>query len=154
MPVQIIVLPTREGYAEIHKSGLPPVSNLVNRCRVFWKDFNSREDWNFPESSPEELQNSFGVPWSFVDRGEYIRAEWMWLRKPKLILGDDGLGYALLVFVALLLLLIPHIGILLTMICCFIMLGAIARDIVRSIRWRREYEVSITRIMRSHRHLK
>jgi hypothetical protein len=25
---------------------------------------------------------------------------------------------------------------------------------VRSIRWRREYEVSITRIMRGHRHLR
>ena len=78
----------------------------------------------------------------------------MWSRKPKLILGDGGLGYALLVFVALLLMLIPHFGILLTIAWCFTMLGAIARDIGRSIRWRREYEVSITRIMRSHRHLR
>lgn len=130
------------------------MSGLVNRWRDFWKDFNCREEWRFPELPPVQLQQSLDVPWSFIDRGEYVRAEWMWSRKPKLILGEGGLGYALLVFVALLLLLIPHVGVLLTIAWCFTMLGAIARDLVRSIRWRREYEVSITRIMRSHRHLR
>ena len=127
---------------------------LVNRWRVFWKDFNSDEHWRFPELSPVQLQKSLDVPWTFIDRGEYVRAEWIWSRKPKLILGEGGLGYAILVFVALLLLLIPKVGVFLTVAWCFSMLGAIARDVVRSIRWRRDYEVSITRIMRSHRHLR
>ena len=127
---------------------------LVNRWRVFWQDFNCKEDWKFPELPPVQLQNSFGASWMFVDRGEYIRAEWMWSRKPKLTLGDGGVGYALLVFVALLLLFVPNIGIVLTIAWCFTMIGIIARDTVHSIRWRREYEVSITRIMRSHRHLR
>ena len=127
---------------------------FVNRWRIFWKDFNCKEDWKFPELPPVQLQQSLDVAWSIVNRGEYIRAEWMWSRKPKLILGEGGLGYAILVFVALLLLLIPHVGVLLTIAWCFTMLGAIARDIVHSIRWRRDYEVSITRIMRRHRHLR
>jgi len=127
---------------------------LVNRWGVFWQDFNCKEDWKFPELPPVQLQNSLGASWSFVDRGEYIRAEWMWSRKPKLILGDGGVGYALLVFVALLLLFVPNIGIVLTIVWCFTMIGIIARDTVHSVRWRREYEVSITRIMRSHRHLR
>ncbi|HEX6565662.1 MAG TPA: hypothetical protein VF020_15335 [Chthoniobacterales bacterium] len=127
---------------------------LVNRWWVFWKDFNYEEEWKFPELPPVQLQNSFGVPWSLIDRGEYVRAEWMWTRKPKLILGEGGLGYALLIFVALLLLLIPHVGVVLTIAWCFTMLSAIARDVVRSIRWRRDYEVSIARTMRSHRHLR
>lgn len=101
-----------------------------------------------------QLQQCFGVPWSLVDRSEYVRAEWMWSRKPRLILGEGVLGYALVIFAALLLLLIPHIGVLLTIFWCIMLLGAIARDIVRSIRWRREYEVSITRVMRSYRNLK
>lgn len=129
------------------------MSGLVKRWRVFWTDFNCNEDWRFPELPPVQLQKTLDVPWSFVDRNEYVRAEWMWSRKPRLILGEGGLGYAILVLVALLLLLIPHVGILFTTAWCFTMLGAIARDIVRSIRWRREYEVSITRIMRSQRHL-
>jgi hypothetical protein len=130
------------------------VRGLVNRWRVFWNDFNADEYWKFPELSPVQLQKSLDVPWSFIDRGEYVRAEWMWSRKPKLILGEGGLGYAILVFVALLLLLVPKIGVFLTTAWCITMLGAIARDVVRSIRWRREYEVSITRIMRSQRHLR
>ena len=127
---------------------------LVNRWRVFWKDFNCGEHWRFPELSPVQLQKSLEVPWPFIDRGEYVRANWMWSRKPKLILGEGGLGYAILVFVALLLLLVPQIGVFLTTAWCITMLGAIARDVVRSIRWRREYEVSITRIVRSQRHLR
>ena len=130
------------------------MTGLVNRWRVFWKDFNCKEDWRFPESPPVELQKSLDVPWSFVDRGEYVRAEWMWSRKPKLILGESGLGYAILILAALLLLLIPHVGVLLAIAWCFTALSAIARDIVCSIRWRREYEVSINRIMRSDRHLR
>ena len=127
---------------------------LVNRWRVFWNDFNSDEHWKFPELSPVQLQKSLDVPWSFIDRGEYVRAEWMWSRKPKLILGEGGLGYAILIFVALLLLLIPKVGVFLTVAWCVTMLGAISRDVVRSIRWRREYEVSITRIMRGQQHLR
>jgi len=130
------------------------VRGLVNRWRVFWNDFNSDEHWKFPELSPVQLQKSLDVPWSFIDRGEYVRAEWMWSRKPKLILGEGGLGYAILIFVALLLLLIPKVGVFLTVGWCVTMLGAISRDVVRSIRWRREYEVSITRIMRGQQHLR
>ena len=126
---------------------------LVNRWRVFWKDFNSDEQWQFQELSPVQLQKCLDVPWSSIDRGEYVRAEWMWSRKPKLMLGEGGLGYAIMVFVALLLLLVPQVGVFLTAAWCFAMLGAIAQDVVRSIRWRRDYEVSISRIMRSHWHL-
>jgi len=130
------------------------VNGLLNRWRLFWKDFNSAEDWKFQELPPVQLQKSLEFSWSHIDRAEYIRADWMWSRKPRLILGESGLEYLLLVFVALLFLLIPHIGVLITIAWCFTMAGAIARDVVRSIRWRREYEVSITRIMRSYRHLK
>ena len=125
---------------------------LVNRWRVFWKDFNCVEHWRFPELSPVQLQQSLDI--HCIDRGEYARVEWMWSRKPKLILGEGGLGYAILIFVALLLLLIPQVGVFLTTAWCITMLGAIARDVVRSIRWRRDYEVSITRIMRGQQHLR
>jgi hypothetical protein len=130
------------------------VRGLVNRWRVFWRDFNSDEHWKFPELSPVRLQKSLDVAWPFIDSGEYVRAEWMWSRKPKLILGEGDLGYAILVFVALLLLLIPKVGVFVTAAWCITMLGAISRDVVRSIRWRRDYEVSLTRVMRSHRHLR
>jgi hypothetical protein len=130
------------------------VHRLVDSWIAFWKDFNSQNEWRFPELPPVQLQKAFGVPWIFVDRGEFHRAEWMWARKPKLVLGEGVFGYAAIVLVALLLLLVPRIGVVLTIVWCFGMVGVIARDVVRTIRWRREYEISITRIRRSYRHLK
>jgi hypothetical protein len=70
----------------------------------------------------------------------------MWARKPKSILGEGG--YPLLWLVALVLLLVPHFRILLTSAWCFPVFGTIARDMVRSRRWRRDYEVSVIRILR------
>jgi hypothetical protein len=122
------------------------VSKLGNRWRVFWKDFNSKEDWKFPELPPIQLQMSVGVQRVPIDRSELLRAEWMWARKPKPILGEGG--YPLLWLVALVLLLVPHVGILLTIAWSFPVFGSIARDIVRSRRWRRDYEVSVIRILR------
>ena len=135
-----------------HKSGGKTVSNseFVNRWRDFWRDFNSKDIWRFPELPPD-LQKSLDLHPARIDRSELIRAEWMWARKPRSILGES---YPLLVFVALLLLLIPHFGILFTTTWCCAMLFGIARDVVHAVRWRREYEVSITRIMRGSRNLK
>jgi hypothetical protein len=152
--VASIAIPTQDVSLSIDKSGGYTVRQLLNRWRGFWKDFNSKEDWRFPELPPVQLQKSFDGLWTRVDRGELLRAEWMWYRKPKLVLGEGGFAYALLVFVALLLLLIPQAGPPLAIIWCSAMLSAIAREVVRSTRWRREYEVSITRIMRSFRNLK
>src|SRR5260370_42360292 len=134
--------------------GAKKLSRLVNHWQIFWRDFNSKENSKFLELPLVQLQKYFDVPWSHVNRGELLRAKWMWSRKPKLVLGEGGFGFALLVFVALLLLLIPHTGGLLTICWCFAMLGFIARDVVRSIRWRRDYEVSIIRIVRNNKNLK
>jgi hypothetical protein len=130
------------------------VLRLINRWRAFWKDLNGETVWKFPEVCPEELLNSFEFVCSVVNLGEWVRAKWMWSRKPRPTLGEGGLVYALFVFVAVLLLLVPHVGPVLTISWCVAMLGVIARDIVRSIRWRREYEVSINRIVRGYRNFK
>ena len=118
---------------------------LVNRWRVFWKDFNSKEDWKFPELPPIQLQMSL-IQRVSIDRSELLRAEWMWARKPKPILGEGG--YPLLLLAALVLLLVPNVGILLTIAWSFPVFGGIARDIVRSRRWRSDYEITVIRILR------
>jgi hypothetical protein len=132
------------------------MSNLkvANRCLVFWQEFNSRPNWRYPQLPPTQLQRSLDLRWAHRNRGELIRAEWMWTRRPKSVLAETSFGYPLLVFVALLLLLIPHVGILFTITWCAAMFTAIARATVRLVRWRREYEVSITRVVRSNRNFK
>jgi hypothetical protein len=89
-----------------------------------------------------------------VDYAEFKRVEWMWRRKPRSFLGERVSGYVLLVFVASILLLIPHLGIPLAAVWCLAMVVAIANDTVRLARWRRDYESGMVRVIRSRRKAK
>jgi hypothetical protein len=122
---------------------------LLNRFHDFWRDFNTVNRWRFPELSPYSLQKWLELDLRRVDCAEFKRVEWMWNRKPRQFLGQGVSGYILLIFVASLLLLIPHLGILLAAAWCLAMVVAIANDTVRLARWRREYESGMVRVIRS-----
>ena len=124
---------------------------LLNRLHDFWRAFNTINRWKFPELSPASLQKWLDFNLGQVDYAEFARAEWMWGRKPRSLLGKDMSGYILLVFVGLLLFLFPCFGILLTAAWFLAMFVVIAHDTVRVTRWRREYEVSFVRVIRSRR---
>jgi hypothetical protein len=121
---------------------------LLNRFHDFWSDFNAVNCWRFPELPPADLLDSLKLGLSGVDHAELVRAEWMWTRKPKSLLGDGLAAYLLLVIIGLLLLLIPIAGLMLSPLWCFAMAFVIAKDSVRLTRWRREYESSIGRMTR------
>jgi hypothetical protein len=127
---------------------------LPNRFRNFWRDFNVVHRWKFPELPPCDLLRSLHCDLSDVDYAEFVRAQWMWTRKPKSFLGDGLSGYLTLVFIGLLILLIPYAGIMLALVWCFVMLLVVAKDVVRLVRWRHEYESSIGRVGRSRRKAK
>jgi len=55
----------------------------------------------------------------------------------------------LVVFIGVLLLFIPEIGVPLDFGCLFLFYAAIALDTVRLVRWRRQYETSISRLFQS-----
>jgi hypothetical protein len=124
---------------------------LLNRLHDFWRDFNTVNTWKFPELSPSSLQKWLDFELACVNYAEFARAEWMWSRKPRLLLGKGMSGYSLLVFLGLLLFLFPCFGILLAAVWFLAMFVVIAHDAVRVTRWRREYEVSIVRVIRSSR---
>ena len=83
-----------------------------------------------------------------------MRAEWMWRRRPKLVLGESVLGYCLVLTVGALLPLVHQIGLLLDLIWLFISSLLIASDTVRAMRWRRDYEASLWRLIRHTRRRK
>jgi hypothetical protein len=111
----------------------------------FWRDFNRENEWRFPEVAPAQLQELLGCP--IVDSAERLRAEWMWQRKPRLILGEGVIGYSVVVGIAVALLFVPRIGILLDLIWLVINSVLIASDTVRSNRWRRDYEAALERLI-------
>lgn len=127
---------------------------LLNRFNDFWRDFNAVNQWKFPELSPISLQKRLDLDMGRIDYAEFQRVEWMWNRKPRPLLGEGVSGYLLLVFVALVLLFIPHLGVLFAAAWCLVMFGAIANDTVRLARWRREYESGMVRVIRSSRKAK
>ena len=137
-----------------------PIPRLVSRAgrkvdkvwSKFWKDFNSESHWLFPDVSPSQLQELLGCP--TLDHSERVRAEWMWRRRPKLVLGESVLGYCLVLTVGVLLPLVHQIGLFLDVIWLFISSLLIASDTVRAVRWRRDYEASLWRLIRHRRRRK
>jgi hypothetical protein len=115
------------------------------------EDFNAENRWRFAGLAPSDLLRSLHCDLSDVDHAEFVRAKWMWTRKPKSFLEDCLFGSAVLVFIGVFLLLIPHVGIILAFVCSFATLLMVAKDAVRSGRWRHEYESSIGRAIRSRR---
>jgi hypothetical protein len=112
---------------------------------------NALKRWRFPKLPPCDLLRSLHCDTGNVDYAEFVRAKWMWTRKPKSPPGD---GLSILVFIGLVLLLVPYVGIMLALVWCFAMLLVVAKDAVRLARWRYEYESSIARVVRNRRKAK
>jgi hypothetical protein len=115
----------------------------------FWKDFNSANDWRFRDAGPSQIQELISDP--IVDQSERERADWMWRRRPKLVLGEGFLGYCLVLTVGVSLPLIHGYGLFLDVVWLFISFLRFTSDTVRAVRWRRDYEASLQRLIRSVR---
>ena len=122
---------------------------LSHRFRDFWRDFNTENRWRFPELPPSDILRSLDSEISDVDHDEFVRAQWMWERRPGSIFGKTLLGYLIAILIGFVLLLIPDVGILVA--CSWLpgMFLVIAQDVVHLVRWRRQYESSIARVIRS-----
>jgi hypothetical protein len=141
-------------FGRSNQRGTMSCPRLISRFHNFWRDFNAVNCWRFPELPPAYLLQSLNIDSGGVDHSEFIRAKWMWARKPKSLLGDGMSAYLLLIFLGLVLLLIPFAGIVLAPVWWLSMLLVIAKDTVRLARWRREYESSMCRVTRRCRKTK
>jgi|ERR1700716_938303 hypothetical protein len=115
----------------------------------FWKDFNSANHWRFRDAAPSQIQELISEP--IVDQSERERADWMWRRRPKWVLGEGFLGYCLVLTVGVSLPLIHGYGLFLDVVWLFISFLRFTSDTVRAVRWRRDYEASLQRLIRSVR---
>lgn len=115
----------------------------------FWTDFQTEHQWRFPEIPPWQIHRYLGYP--LVHPAESLRAEWLWLRRPREIVGRGAFGYVLVLVISVLLLLVWPIGILMEAAWLSSCIMLIASDIVRNVRWRRDYEASLCRLIRTMR---
>jgi hypothetical protein len=114
-------------------------------------DFNAINRWRLAELAPSDLLRSIHCNLSEVDEAELVRTKWMWTRKPKSFLQDGLSGYLALAFLGVVLLFLPHVGMMLALLCSFAMLIGVAKDAIRFGPWRHEYRASIGRLLRSRK---
>jgi hypothetical protein len=102
--------------------------------------------WSCPELCPSEVIASLDVKPAFMNQDELLRAEWFWNRRPRVLCANAFLLFSyILVFVCVLYVAPECVAPLLA----WIVVGAsgVAVDCVRLERWRREYALSIKRLI-------
>jgi hypothetical protein len=101
--------------------------------------------WRYEELPPIEILKAFALYCRPADDDELGRANWFWKRRPKLIpavggilLFTDAFGLPFWLFV------VPWVAVPLLVVTIFV----ICANMVQSVRWRRQYESSIDRLIR------
>ena len=119
--------------------------NFCERFTALYRNLQDVHGWKYHEASPLQLLETLNVDRYTVDRDELERAYFFWTRKPRLlqsitrgawVISALGLPISLVTF--------PVIGGLLLLIS----LALTNANIVHSARWRRQYELSIHRLIR------
>jgi hypothetical protein len=120
--------------------GRIPLSEEISE---FWRDLQKDHAWKYQESSPNQILKGRELQVQFAD-DEMVRASWFWSRRPRL-LHEHSLLIWLLIAVAPVSLVLFHLfGLPLLIVA-----AAVTQvGIVRTARWRRDYELSIDRLIR------
>jgi hypothetical protein len=115
------------------------------RLAEVWQDLQHKQNWKYAELSPAQLLEGLKLLRYSRDHDELARANWFWGRRPRLLPAASfmvwltvALGLPFWLFI------VPPVGVPLLIIAVLIS----NTDIVRSVRWRRQYELSIDRLIR------
>ena len=128
--------------------------NFTKHLVGFWRDLEDNQRWKYEELSPVLLLEKLKLDEHPADKDELARAEFFWRRRPRLL---PAIGYIAWLIVALglpvWLFIVPTIGVPLSIVSTVLALLIVSTvlantDIVRSVRWRRQYELSIDRLIR------
>ena len=120
----------------------PSVSNHLGG---FCRDREDNQHWEYDELSPVQLLEKLKLDEYPTDKGELARAEFFWSRRPRLLTAADYIVWLTVAFaLPFWLFIVPAIGVPLLIIATVV----VATGIVRSVRWRRQYGLSIGRLIR------
>jgi hypothetical protein len=114
----------------------------------WWRDFQYPSRWRYPDLTPADVLTFRQIGLESAADSELKRAAWLWSRRPKLILGSGALSYVIMVVCTTIALLIPVFGFLFAGAWLGLWVLAIAADTIRYVRWRRDYETALDRLLR------
>jgi hypothetical protein len=111
----------------------------------FWNDLYDDQIWKYDELRPVELLEKAEIQSQIVPEDELARANWFWRRRPRVLSVVACVSWFMAAIGAPFCVIRPFIGspVLITSIALVLV------TIVRFVRWRREYELSVDRIIRT-----
>jgi hypothetical protein len=144
----------------VGNNGLLKPKEIGRALLAIWSDLTAERVWQYQELPPFLVVNLKELNFDTLGDSEHSRAKWFWSRRSKVVLYESGTALPLSVLCGLLCLNIAFARLPLTSSselaseATILFLGlAIAVtaivDKVRLVRWRREYELSVNRLIQS-----
>jgi hypothetical protein len=120
--------------------------NFTKHLARVLRDLEDNQSWKYDELSPVQLLERLKLDKCLADRNELERAEYFWGRRPRFLRAVSWIAWLLVALgLPFWLIVVPAIGLPLLLISAVVA----NTDIVRSVRWRRQYELSIDRLVRT-----
>ena len=120
--------------------------SLGNALIELWQDLQADPEWKYERLSPVRLLEKSGLHGYSKDNNELVRATWFWSRQPRFLAAASTILWLTVALgLPLWLFRVPSIGVPLIIVAAIV----INTDLVRSLRWRRQYEFSIDRLIRT-----
>ena len=110
-----------------------------------WHDLRADPKWKYEELTPIQLLEKSELHIRLAGSGELVRATFFWSRRPRLLSVASSILWITVTLGLPFWLRIPSIGVPLTILAAVV----INTDLVRSLRWRHQYESSIDRLIRT-----
>src|ERR1700740_1520740 len=121
---------------------------IMRRLTRIWRYLKNEQQWKYRELPPETLFEVLKLNLLYADESESARAGWLWLRRPK-PLTESLLRSLICVSGAPLLLFVPKVGLPLSLAWCIGVRLAGSAGPGRLMIWRRAYDLSIDRLIRT-----
>ena len=122
-----------------------PRCGLGKALSEVWRDLRADPKWKYEQLTPIQLLEKSELRIHLPDSGELVRATWFWSRRPRLLSVASSILWITVTLGLPFWLRIPSIGVPLTILAAVV----INTDLVRSLRWRHQYESSIDRLIRT-----
>ena len=137
----------KESSAEISEPAEScPRCGLGKALSEVWRDLRADPKWKYEQLTPIQLLEKSDLRIHLPDSSELVRATWFWSRRPRLLsVASCILWITVALGLPFWLFRIPSIGMPLIIVTAVV----INTDLVRSLRWRRQYESSIDRLIRT-----
>ena len=109
----------------------------------FWKDLHDDQAWRYEELCPIELLQKVEIDYQAVPKDELDRVAWFWRRQPRALKALGLILWLTAAVAAPFCVIIPYLAVPVLIACTALLL----LTIVCSVRWRRDYELSISRLL-------